>query len=196
MQNQQFRGDNMLADELVRSVEDVSNEDLIEILPETLPEPEMDPRDERAEHLRALRWIVTNDRLVEALSTLLTSRARAVQLCQRRWGLDRTDDDRWAIEYRWIDVTEDVPEDHCEPPDDMATADWPSLQGGEPRNLRILVNAEDGSMEPDSDIADLALRSLTIQRLDTGEDEEAAAPEGSGEGAPEGSGGSSGGGNP
>lgn len=84
LSNRDFGAKDLQANEIMASGATVAQDDVIDIRPRTLdltqpPESERDPR------VRALRHLLANDRLVEAVGTLLSFRARNTDLEYRGW---------------------------------------------------------------------------------------------------------------
>ncbi|MCB9506081.1 MAG: hypothetical protein H6697_00260 [Myxococcales bacterium] len=137
--NRDFRAKDLQANEIMAIGVSVGQSDMIDIRPRTLdltqpPEAEPDPR------RRALRYLLANDRLVEAVATLLTYRARGGNLAYDGWDPSVTD------ERHVYDVA-------CR-----------FTQAGVERRVTWRVDANTGEVVPTSEIAETA--RLVLEQVD------------------------------
>lgn len=159
-----FRPGDQRADELMRNGATVSQDQVLDIRPVSLREVQRDPATERDARVRALRFLLADTRVVEAVGALLAFRDQTAELEYVQWHSQFTEADRtWCdVEYRF------------------------RLDGVE-QSVSWRVRIEDGYRVPSSPLAELAEQVLAV--FDRAPRQmPALATAGSGAGAGEGSG--------
>lgn len=138
-----FRARDQRADQIMRAGAEVSSDELIDIRPESLRDVDTPPESERDARVRALRLLLADTRVVEAVGALLAARGREGTLEYVQWhstfvGEDRN---RCAVEYRY-------------------------RERGDDRAVSWEVDARTGERTPTSPIAALAEVTLSVYRAD------------------------------
>ncbi len=90
LSNRDFRAKDLQANEIMASGAEVAQDDVIDIRPRTL-DLTQPPAEERDARVRALRYLLSNDRLIEAVGTLLSFRGRTTELEYVGWEPNVTD---------------------------------------------------------------------------------------------------------
>ena len=87
LQNNQFEPRNLLANRIVADAGGISAESFVDIRPQSL-DLSMDPRRERTPHVRALRYLLAREQMVEAVGALLSFRARRAAFTYTGWNIE------------------------------------------------------------------------------------------------------------
>lgn len=137
LSNRDFRAKDLQANDIMALGSSVAGEDIVDIRPRTMdlsepPASESDPR------RRALRYLLANDRLVEAVGTLLGFRARTTELEYVGWEPNVTSE-RHVYDLACI-----------------------FREGSEEVRVTWRVDAESGESTPTSDIARTAQLALEL----------------------------------
>ena len=134
LDTQAFRPLNLLASDVMASGDQIDPEGLDDIRPNNFPEDEDDlQRNQRAAY-RAVRTIVNNDRLLEAVSSLLWAKTRrGAQVEYQAWDGDPSDGHPGSFDviYRY-------------------------LEDEEPQQVGWRVDGDEGTVQPLDDLARLA----------------------------------------
>jgi len=146
-----FRARDQRADQIMRAGAEVSSDELIDIRPESLRDVDTPPESERDARVRALRLLLADTRVVEAVGALLAARGRNGELEYVQWHSTFVDDDRdtCAVEYRY-------------------------RERGDDRAVSWEIDSRTGERTPTSEIAALAEVTLSVYRAPDGDG--AAAP--------------------
>ncbi len=159
--NRDFRARDLQANEIMALGATAAAEDIVEIKPRTL-DLSIRPQDEPQPRRRALRHLLADERLVEAVGTLLSFRARATVLEHVGWELNVTDERHvYDVAYRFS-------------------------EGDSEQRVTWRVDASTGVATPTSDIAGTVRSVLSLVDVEQVADEggDAAAPEGATDATP------------
>ncbi len=98
-----FRPGDQRADDLMRMGETVTSEQILDIRPVSLRDVSRPPSEERDARVRALRYVLADTRIVEAVGALLALRAQGASVEYIQWHSQFVDDTRAAanVEYRF-----------------------------------------------------------------------------------------------
>jgi hypothetical protein len=136
-----FRPRDARADEIMNRGADVTGDAILDLMPRSLRDVQTEPSSEREPRVRALRYLLADDRAIEAVGALLALRAREGTLEYRQWHTDFEGESRdWCIVECQFD------------------------ENGRPGAVTWRVNAATGDIEPVSDIARLAMAALRPMR--------------------------------
>lgn len=131
----QFEARNLLANEIVAEAGEMSQDDIVDIRPQSL-DLSVSPRRERNPMLRALRYVLADERLVGAVGALLSFRAQSGEFSYDGWRVEPDGCEECTVRYRF------------EEGDREDSVSWEVGQRGE--------------MNPTSRIATLAMRAISI----------------------------------
>ncbi len=148
-----FRPRDQRADDIMARGNEVVADDLIDIRPVSLRDVDLPPSEERDARRRALRYLLEDDRVVEAVGALLAYRAQSSELEYVNWHAVYTDgvEGSCDVEYRF-------------------------REDGVERAVSWRVDSETGERVSTSEIAELAELALHPSRVSAPEPAEAEAP--------------------
>jgi len=149
-----FRARDQRADEIMNHGRDVDEGDLIDIRPMSLRDVDTPPDQESEPRRRSVRYVLADERIVEAVGALLAYRDRTTDLEYVRWHADFVDDqDRTQV---------------------MVAYEY--IEDGVEQRVAWVVDATTGTRTPHGAVAELAEIALRVYRTPT-------APEAPEEGA-------------
>lgn len=139
-----FRPRDQRADDIMARGNEVVADDLIDIRPVSLRDVELPPQEERDPRRRALRYLLDDDRVVEAVGALLAYRAQTSELEYVNWHATYTEgvEGSCDVEYRF-------------------------REDGEERAVAWRVDSESGARQSTSPVAELAEQALHPYRVES-----------------------------
>lgn len=156
-----FRAGDQRADDLMRRGATVSPEEVIDIQPVSLRDVTRSPDEESDARMRALRYLLADTRVVEAVGALLSLRSRSGSIEYIQWHSQFTETDR-----------------------DVCTVEYRYKENGVDSVVSWRVRSANGARTPVSELAQLAETVLSVVDVNAVIDAAAAAVEGAGAEAP------------
>lgn len=132
-----FRPRDARADEIMNRGAEVTGDAILDLMPRSLRDIQTPPSSESDARVRALRYLLADDRIIEAVGALLSLRAREGTLEYKQWHTDYEDGSR-----------------------EWCTVECRYEENGAPGAVAWRVNATTGEVQPVSDIARLAMAAL------------------------------------